>query len=361
MAKVFKITGRPGWYYKVKVEGQWKLRKAYSDKRASEQKMADHQATIDRGEVGLLDQFAEHKKRALADHFDNYIDDMKAKGRAGEHIANTKRFLLKIAADCNWQRTSDISADSIVRWRTNFNRSPRTKNAYLIAAKAFCTWMTRQGRMAANPLATVGRVEQRGHEVRVRRALSDAEITRLLNVAGEYRTVYLTALTTGLRKGELAALCWGDVRLNAARPFINVRASISKNHKTATMFLRQDVATALAAIKPQDADDNQPVFIVPGRKRFYSHLKTAKIARKDSQGRIVDFHAGSANFSGVTRYFIVITHVFVVQMPFGMIRHGPTPDLLADPSRPAAHIYHGVKPCRRPATGSNGVGPPQPD
>ena len=40
---------------------------------------------------------------------------------------------------------------------------------------------------------------------------------------------------------------------------------------------------------------------------------------------------GSANFSGVTRYFIVITHVFVVQMPFGMIRHGPTPDLLADP------------------------------
>ena len=165
------------------------------------------------------------------------------------------------------------------------------QNTYVVTAKGFCTWLVRQGRMPSNPLAAIGLVEQRGREVRVRRALSDAEIMRLLDVAGEYRKVYLTALTTGLRKGELAGLRWDDVRLDAARPFINVRASISKNRKVATMFLRQDVAAALAAIRTPDIADDASVFKMPSRKRFYGHLLAAGIEQKDGQGRIVDFHA----------------------------------------------------------------------
>ena len=142
--------------------------------------------------------------------------------------------------------------------------------------------------MTRNPLASVGRVEQRGREVYIRRALTDDEIIRLLDAADEYRIVYLTALTTGLRRGELAKLRWVDIHLEAARPFINVRASISKNHKTATMFLRQDVADGLLAIARTDIDR---VFAMPDRKRFKAHLAVADISAKDKTGRVIDFHA----------------------------------------------------------------------
>ncbi|MHB1768581.1 MAG: tyrosine-type recombinase/integrase [Phycisphaerae bacterium] len=243
--------------------------------------------------------------RPLADQIADYIAAMTALGRADSHCQNCRRFLERMASACGWTRVTDITPDSIGKWRDNLQQivkagnagskdikpkpaSARTKNAYVKAARSFVNWMVRQGRMNANPLNNIGNVEERGREVRIRRAFTDDEVLRLLGVAGDYSTVYLLALTTGLRRGELRALQWADVHLDAIRPFINVRASISKNHGTADMYLRQDVIDALRAIAGADAGR---VCKMPGRKRFKSHLAAAKIPAKDSTGRVVDFHA----------------------------------------------------------------------
>ena len=248
--------------------------------------------------------------RPLAQHVADYIAGLKAKGRDEVYCDNSARFLIRMAMECGWKNVSDITPDSIVKWRdalqqilqirkassngqTMDDRKPKaasakTKNIYLSTAKAFCNWLVQHDRIGRNPLANVGGVEERGKQVRVRRALSDDEIIRLLDIAGKYRNVYLTALTTGLRRREMSALTWGDVHLAAAKPFINVRASIAKNHKTATMFLREDVVVGLRAIAGADTDH---VFDMPGRKRFKSHLKAAGIEGKDRAGRIIDFHS----------------------------------------------------------------------
>ena len=290
MASVFHRKDRPTWYYKVKLgPNNWKNFPGFVDRRATEEKSRQHQARIDRGEVGLVDPYAEHKARPVAGHIADYVTELVGKGRDDVYCDNSRRFLERIVKECGWNRLSDITPDSIVNWRNSLERSAKTKNAYLTAARVFCNWIVQHGRMAQNPLVHVVGVEERGHETRQRRALSDDEIIRLLNVSGEYRIVYLAALTTGLRRGELAALTWGDVHLDAARPFINVRASISKNHKTATMFLRGDVADGLRAMAGADMD--HPVFHMPGRKRFKNHLKGAGISAKDKSGRVVDFHA----------------------------------------------------------------------
>ena len=298
--KVFKRDGRAIWVYKVKISsGRWQMFSGYSDKRATEEKMRQHQAQIDRGEVGLVDPYAEHKTLPLAGHISDYIADLRAVGRDAMYCDNSERFLTRMASECGWGRITDITLDGFVNWRNGLQcvvpknatargASPKTKNAYLATAKAFCNWLVRASRMARNPLANLETVEQRGREVRVRRALSDDEIARLLEVAGKYRVVYLMALTTGLRRGELKALRWGDIHLNAARPFLAVRASISKNHKTATMFLRQDVADALRELVGADTDN---VLDMPGRKRFKSHLLAAGIQPQGADGRVVDFHA----------------------------------------------------------------------
>ena len=311
MATVFKRKDREIYNYKVKVGYNcWKEFPGFVDKRATEEKARQHQAQIDRGEIGLVDPFAVHKSKPLADHIGDYVSGLVGKGRDTDYCENSRRFLTRIATECGWQKQGDITPDSIIKWRDNLMqilqaRNPRpdgrplptrkpkaasakTKNIYVATAKEFCSWMTRHDRMIRNPLACVGLVEERGNEVRVRRALSDDETIRLLDVAGKYRIVYLTALTTGLRRGEMSALTWGDVHLNSARPFINVRASISKDHKTATMFLRQDVADGLRAVA---GDDTGLVFDMPGRKRFQSHLKAAGIDAKDKAGRVIDFHS----------------------------------------------------------------------
>ena len=297
---VFKRKNRGIYYYKIRLAAnQWRTCAGYTDKRATEEKMRQHQAQIERGEVGLVDPYADHKAVVLGEHIAAYVANLRAVGRDAMYCDNSERFLRRIAGDCGWQRLTDITPDGFVHWRNALQcvvpgrgaprpASPKTKNAYLAAAKAFCNWMVQTSRMPANPLANLGGVEQRGREVRVRRALADAEIIRLLAVAGKYRTVYLMALTTGLRRGELKALRWGDIHLNAARPFIQVRATISKNHKTATLFLRQDVVSALRGRVGADAD---PVFDMPGRKRFKSHLLAAGINPKGPDGRVVDFHA----------------------------------------------------------------------
>ncbi len=280
------------WYFRL--AGETKQRVGYTDKAATVARANELEKAKVRGELGLVDRYAESKKTPLATHFEAYTADLSAKGCDSEHVYIVRKRLAKLADACGWMFYTDITPSSFTNWRARnaSTMAAKTSNEYLACIRAFIAWAIRHDRMATDTLAHIGKVEQRGNEKRIRRALSDAEITRLLAVAGEYRTVYLAAITTGLRKGELAKLCWGDVHLDAAKPFITVRAAISKNHRTATMFLRTDVAEAMRASKPADATDVDRVFDrMPGLKRYYGHLKAAGIERKDGQGRSIDFHA----------------------------------------------------------------------
>ena len=307
--------------YKVKIDGQWIPFTGFTDKRATEEKQRQHQGQIDRGEVGIVNKYSGHNATPLATHIADFTDSMDANGKDAMHVANTRRFLLRIATECGWTKLSDITSHQFGLWRASLARSPRTKNAYTIALNSFCNWAVKNARIAVSPVSNIDRVEQRGKETRIRRSLTDAEITRLLAVAGEYRPVYLTALTTGLRRGELTALRWADVNLTAIRPFITVRASISKNHKNATMFLRQDVADALRAIV---GPDTGLVFNMPGRKRFYSHLLAAGIAAKDAEGNII-----RTDGQGRTMDFHCLRHTFIT----GLSKAGVSPRVAMELAR----------------------------
>jgi len=133
----------------------------------------------------------------------------------------------------------------------------------------------------------------RGRERRQRRALTHDEMSRLLAVNASRRVVYLAAVQTGLRRAELESLRWDDVHLEAARPFLTARASTTKNHLRAHIFLRDDLAAALRAILPPSSDGAGAVFEgrIPDMPTFKADLATAGIPRKDAMGRVVDFHA----------------------------------------------------------------------
>jgi integrase len=71
---------------------------------------------------------------------------------------------------------------------------------------SFLNWMESVGRIKANPLKYVGKVDERGQKKRVRRAFTDEELRKLIDGSGSRGIIYFTAARTGLRQEELRQL-----------------------------------------------------------------------------------------------------------------------------------------------------------
>lgn len=74
--------------------------------------------------------------------------------------------------------------------------------------------------------------------------------------------------------------------MDAVTPFVQVRASTTKNGKPAHMRLLPELAAALGEVKSSGARDDELVFQgIPRIERFYRDLKKAGIALQDALGR----------------------------------------------------------------------------
>ena len=105
--------------------------------------------------------------------------------------------------------------------------------------------------------------------------------------------ILVFAANTGLRRGELEKLEWRDVHLNATQPYVDVRASISKNHKHAQLLLTRDAVDALRCLLRTDARPTDLIFkrLIPRMNRFREDLKAAGIPDVNAKGEVADFHA----------------------------------------------------------------------
>ncbi len=126
----------------------------------------------------------------------------------------------------------------------------------------------------------------------VRRSLTPEEAVRLLAVSESRRVVYLTVIKTGLRRGEVGKITWGDVALEGDRPMIHLRASVSKNRRSAEQPIDAEVVEALRDLR-RGAPESARVFsrFIPRMPRFRDDLKAAGIEFEDETGRRADFHA----------------------------------------------------------------------
>lgn len=297
--------------------GKIKRAKGYRDYGATKQLAAKIEKRIARGEQALVDEYAGEKARKMAEHIAEYVADLRAKGRDAKYIYNAEHRLTILADACPWKTLGDVEPNSFVTWRQaqaagRFNGpgrdgtkvSAETLNQYLETAVAFCNWCAANkrlpgvprgnGRVMATVLAGVGKVE--GQAKRKRRALTDAQVMALLAIAPEdRRIIYRVALALGIRRAELDALEWGDVRLNAIRPYVQLRAEATKANRADRLPMPASLAADLRARRPADARDKAKVFPtgVPSIEDWRADLATAKIPWMDEQGRQADFHGGT--------------------------------------------------------------------
>ena len=245
--------------------------------------------------------------------------------------------------------------------------SARTINARLAALTAWGNWLVETSRLATNPFPRLRKLDEADDVRRQRRALTGDELRRLL-IAARYRPLaehgretikvidpalpaksratwekldldvakivaaaargrervrpevadelelvgrerallYTVLVTTGLRRGELAALRVGDLKLEGPSPVIELRGADAKNGQRATLPVRADVAAELRAWVADlekravgNLRPDSPVFNVPsGLIRILDRdLAVAGIAKVDDRGRTVDVHAFRHTFA----------------------------------------------------------------
>ena len=292
-----RITSRL-YSAKIRIDGECRILQValgVSDKDAAREKLDKLVKELEKEKQGLLPPKVQREaaQASFTKHIEDFIGDLRAKGRNERYVVEMEFKLTALANECGWQQVKDVTADSFVKWRSAQTKAKKTLNEYFGTAKGLLNWMVKQGRIVANPLAAVQRVETRGIEKLRRRAYTDEEMNALLNVAGPQRVLYMMAALTGIRHGEFKELCWGDLNFNPDKPSVMVRASVSKNHKQACLPLHPALLKDLLAFRPAKVSAGALIFggLVPKSKIFRRHLAAAGIAKNDSQGKVVDFHS----------------------------------------------------------------------
>ena len=298
-----KIAGRTkiGRLYRgrFKLDGEFKVTTIplnTTDKQLATQKLL---AVVRQREKELAGLSGRKPLRAAAQspllgHLNDFVDDLRARKRSESHIKHLESRIKRLFVECRWEHLRDVSADGFQLWRANQKDfSQKTLHEYQNSASSLFVWMERNDRLETNPLRRVGKVERKGHETVKRRSFTNEEMRRLMAVAGLYSLGYFAAANTGLRRKELSSVQWGDVHLDAARPFISVRSSTTKNRKAGKIYLKSSLALMLKDIKPATGATND--FVFAGRiacmRKMHEHLSAANITVHDEQGFKVDFHA----------------------------------------------------------------------
>ena len=199
---------------KIRLNGESRISQialGVSDRQVAEEKARQIVQAREKELNGLLPPKLQRDaaQSSFTKHIQDFIGDLRAKGRNQRYVIEMEFKLTALANDCGWHQVKDVTADSFVKWRSAQIKAKKTLNEYLGTAKGLLNWMMRQGRIATNPLMSVQRVETRGMEVFRRRAYTDEEMGALLNVAGPQRVLYMMAALTGIRHGEFTEALLG--------------------------------------------------------------------------------------------------------------------------------------------------------
>ncbi len=267
-----------------------------SDKRIAQAKLSEMSKEREKEALGLgvPRSVREGAAMPIAGLLAAFLDDLQAQGRAAGTCALYRRTLTKLFKCSCWKTRADVTARSFCEWRARCGLSPKTLNNLLGELQVFYGWLVHQRRAAENPLLHVQRINTRGTWRQYRRALTAAEMQRLLEVAPPHRRiVYLTAAFTGLRRAEMNGLQWGDIDLDAVIPFARARASTTKNRKEAVLPLHPELVAGLRALRPADVAPFTPVLrgLLPRIPTMRKDLVKAGIPFEDEKGRRADLHS----------------------------------------------------------------------
>lgn len=336
----------PKWYVQFYV-GSKLFRRSLgtADKRVAEEKAAALRKREERRAAGMLDPAEEHRDRELDVHLDEFESMLRSRGVSEPHRVDRMACLREFVAHAGATRLPDLDEVKATAWlraRKDGGLSARSVNRRYQALRQFARWCLASRRLSWDPFASLRPLNERVDRRHVRRALSPDELARLLDAArrrpleekraervlkgvtpreqakllvlGNARALaYALAAGTGLRRGELKRLRWGDLDLDKRVVF--VPAASAKAKRDQSVPLRTDLADALVGYRPAAAAVGDVVFpgrLFPTLRTFKRDCVAAGLGTKtrregaatgqerydlaDESGRALDFHCLRVTF-----------------------------------------------------------------
>jgi integrase/recombinase XerD len=308
----------------VDERGRRRRRAAFTDRAASLRMAQDLEMEARRVREGIVDPGERARRdaglRPVVEHVEDYRLGLLARGDTPRHAAHAAGAVRRLLADAGVGSVADIAPDRVQEalGRLRARRSPRTANHALGCLKAFARWLELNNRIKEVPrgLAALRPFSEQVGRVRVRRALTVAELARLLEAAetggdvvyvygptksklhkipiagAERGAIYRLAMGTGFRANELRSLTPESFALDGDEPTVTVEAAYSKNGRRAVQPITRELAAGLRAFV-EGRPPGRPVLTVPDRtaQMLRVDLKRAGIPYKDAAGLVVDFHA----------------------------------------------------------------------
>ena len=283
-----------------------------TNRNAAEKILARYVAEIDRIRAGIATREelskAHVKNITLDDALNRFCTKMTASGNTTKHIRLTEHRILHLCQETNIDTLVKIRRETIERWIASEIQkktlTPSSINHYITAIKSFVKYAAEIELLPNNPLKCIRKINEAVGQRKVRRALTDEEVKRLLQAAetrqcrskeksSERSLVYRLLLGTGLRSTELSLLTPNQI--DFARNRLTIEAAKTKNKKADVLPMRPDLVQSVKEwVETHDVKPQERIFhfdIHSIRRLFYADLKAADIERVGSDGRSIDVHS----------------------------------------------------------------------
>jgi len=264
------------WYIDYYFRGRRKRKKIGPSKKLAEQVLKDVQVKIVKGEyLGVYEQ----KKILFKDFGERYLAYSET-NKAGSTYKRRDRFsVAHLTSFFEGRYLFEITSQMIEDYKAERLEkvAPATVNRELACLKHIYTKAIEWNYATVNPAKSVKFLKEPPGRLRY---LSSDEAGRLLDACSGYlRSIVITALNTGMRKGEILSLRWADVDMKNRK----VAVKKPKNNEIRVIPINQTLYQELAKIAEQ-SDDREFVFTNKDgepfgdiKKGFLSALKRAKI------------------------------------------------------------------------------------
>ena len=261
-----RIRKRNGvWWIFINYHGRRKAKKV-GTRKAAERVKREIEARLALGDFGVLESkksitFSEYGKQWLELH-------AKAHCKPSTHKRYEQVFRVHLSPRFSTTPIDRITREDLKRYLSELAVSKKhglgTLRNILATVRAILGQAFEEGILASNPASRLGKYAFAGARRRPVEFLTRAEAEAFLAAARVHRPnrypMFLTALRTGLRLGELLALRWDDVQFGESSDdpnrFILVQRNYScgefttpKNHKSRRVDMSREVRRVLMELR----------------------------------------------------------------------------------------------------------------
>ncbi len=251
--KVQQRSDKAGWWVIIHHKGERKKKYFGANKQLAKEFANKLDARIKLGSVGITTK-AGVKVEVYAEKWLACIQHTRKHTTHENYVKMLKRDILPVLKGLDLEDITREKVKAVAFDRLNKGQSPRTVQSVIRCLSALLGYAVEDGLLTVNTALKPGKFLPKVSKQRRINPLTRDEVAILLDAvrqrAPRYYPLFLCAVRTGLRQGELLALQWGDIDyrgrfITVQRNYTRGRISTPKSGESRRVDMSRELAQAL--------------------------------------------------------------------------------------------------------------------